>query len=102
MGRAGHIAGAAAAIALVVPTPEDVRNRVIDAFDLGQATFAIMLAATDLGIGTGHSAVGDQDRARAALGVPDTHEAAFRSTRSSTAVTGEPHVGAVSPDVRRS
>ena len=70
---AGHIADARAAIALVVPEPADDRTRVVDQYDLGQATFAIMLAAADLGIGTGHSSVGEQDRARAVLGVPDTH-----------------------------
>jgi nitroreductase len=70
---AGHIAGATAAIALVVPVPDDDRTRVLDQYDLGQATFAILLAATDLGVGTGHSSVGEQDRARAILGVPDTH-----------------------------
>jgi nitroreductase len=74
---AGHIAGAAAAIALVLPVPEDERTKVVDQYDLGQATYAIMLAAADLGIGTGHSSVGDQDKARAILGVPDTHEVAY-------------------------
>jgi nitroreductase len=68
-----HIADAAAAIALVVPQPDDDRTRVVDQYDLGQATFAMMVAAADLGIGTGHSSVGEQDKARAILGVPDTH-----------------------------
>jgi nitroreductase len=70
---ARHIAAAPAAIALVVPEPPDDRTRVIDQYDLGQATYAMMLAATDLGIGTGHSGVGDQAKAGAILGVPDTH-----------------------------
>jgi nitroreductase len=74
---ARHIAGAAAAIALVVPEPADDRTRVIDQYDLGQATFAMMLAAADLGVGTGHSSVGDQPKARAILGVPDTHLVSF-------------------------
>jgi nitroreductase len=74
---AGHIAGAAAAIALVLPVPEDERTKVIDQYDLGQATYAIMLAATDLGIGTGHSSVGDLALARGILGVPATHEVAY-------------------------
>ncbi|WP_238010425.1 nitroreductase family protein [Dactylosporangium sp. AC04546] len=67
---ARHIAGAAAAIALVLPEPADDRQRLTDRFDLGQAAFAILVAAADLGIGTGHSSVGDQDRARELLGVP--------------------------------
>jgi nitroreductase len=74
---AGHIAGAAAAIALVVPQTDDDRTRLIDYYDLGQATYAMMVAAADLGIGTGHSSVGDQDRAREILGVPADHDVAF-------------------------
>jgi nitroreductase len=74
---AGHIAGAAAAIALVIPTPADDRTRLIDYYDLGQATYAMALAAADLGIGTGHSSVGDQDLAREILGVPSDHVVTF-------------------------
>jgi nitroreductase len=74
---AAHIAGAAAAVALVLPLPEDERTKVVDQYDLGQATYAIMLAAADLGIGTGHSSVGEHDRAREILGVPATHEVAY-------------------------
>jgi nitroreductase len=74
---ARHIAQAPAAIALVVPDPPDDRTRVIDQYDLGQATLAMTIAATDLGIGTGHSSVGDQERARAILGVPDDHVVAY-------------------------
>ena len=74
---ARHIAGAAAAIALVIPQPEDERTKVVDQYDLGQATYAIMLAAADLGIGTGHSSVGEQDKAREILGVPADHDVAY-------------------------
>jgi nitroreductase len=74
---AGHIASAPAAIALVVPVPPDDRRLVTDTYDIGQATMAMMIAATDLGIGTGHSSVGDQEKARAILGVPDDHLVAF-------------------------
>jgi nitroreductase len=74
---AGHIASAAAAIALIVPVPPDDRRKVTDQYDVGQATMAMMIAATDLGIGTGHSSVGDQEKARAILGVPDDHLVAY-------------------------
>lgn len=74
---AGHIASAAAAIALVIPVPPDERRKVTDNYDVGQATMAMMIAATDLGIGTGHSSVGDQEKARAILGVPDDRLVAF-------------------------
>ena len=49
----------------------------MDQYDLGQATMAMAIAATELGVGTGHSAIGDQDRARAILGVPDGHFVAY-------------------------
>ena len=81
---AGHIAGAAAAIALVIPEPPDERRRVTDQYDVGQATMAIMLAATDLGIGTGHSSVGEQDKARAILGVPEGYEVARQALDGAT------------------
>jgi nitroreductase len=74
---ARHIAAAPAAIALVAPVPPDERRKLLDQYDLGQATMAMMLEATDLGIGAGHSAVGDQDKARAILGVPDDHTVAY-------------------------
>jgi nitroreductase len=74
---AGHIASAAAAIALVMPQPPDERTKLMDQYDLGQATMAMAIAATELGVGTGHSAVGDQDKARAILGVPDDHFVAY-------------------------
>lgn len=74
---AGHLAAAAAAIVLVLPEPPDERRKVVDQYDAGQATMAMMIAATDLGIGTGHSSVGDQEKARAILGVPDGHLVAF-------------------------
>jgi nitroreductase len=74
---AAHVAGAAAAIALVIPEPEDDRGRIVSFYDLGQATYAIMLAAADLGIGTGQASVHDQETARRILGVPDDHQVAF-------------------------
>ena len=74
---AKHVAGAAAAIALVIPQYEDERGRLTSRYDLGLASYAIMLAAADLGIGTGQASVGDQEAARKILGVPDDHDVAF-------------------------
>ena len=51
--------------------------RAIDQYDLGQATMAMMLAAADLGIGSGHSAIGDQEACRRILGVPANHTCAY-------------------------
>jgi nitroreductase len=67
---ARHLAGAAAAVVMTLRHPEEERYLTIDQFDLGQATMAMMLAAADLGIGTGHSAIGDQDACRLILGIP--------------------------------
>lgn len=68
----GHIAGAAAAVGLVTDDFTEARDREIAAYDLGQASLQMMLAAADLGIGSGHSAVGDQDLARRLLGLPES------------------------------
>ena len=68
---AGHVASSAATIALVAPKPDDARMRDLIQFDLGQATMSIMLAAADLGIGSGHASVHDQELARRLLGFPE-------------------------------
>jgi nitroreductase len=72
---AGHVAESAATIALVVPIDETGPQRV--EYDLGQATMAMLLAAADAGIGTGHTAVGDQDLARELLGLPADRRCAY-------------------------
>lgn len=72
-GGGRHIARSAATIALVAKDPEDARHRDLLMYDLGQATAHVMLAAADLGIGSGHSAVGDQVQAKRVLGFPDDY-----------------------------
>jgi nitroreductase len=72
---AGHVAGSAATIALVVDADPETRQRV--RFDLGQATMIMMLAAADLGIGSGHSSVGDGDMAGRLLGLPPDKACTF-------------------------
>jgi nitroreductase len=64
---AAHVAHSAATIALVTDSGEAVRRVE---FDLGQVTISIMLAAADLGIGSCHSGVGDQQLAGQLLGLP--------------------------------
>ncbi|HTU95851.1 MAG TPA: nitroreductase family protein [Solirubrobacteraceae bacterium] len=67
-----HIAHSAATVVIVLPRFEDDAARLERAaFDAGQASLQMMVAAADLGIGSGHSAVGDQDRARELLGFPE-------------------------------
>lgn len=68
---AGHVADSAAAIALVAPISDDPDTAGSIQYDLGQATMSMVLAATDLGIGSGHSAVADQALAQRLLGFPD-------------------------------
>jgi nitroreductase len=68
---ARHVAGSAATIALVAPKSDDARMRDLIQFDLGQAAMSVMLAAADLGIGSGHAGVGDQELARRVLGFPE-------------------------------
>jgi nitroreductase len=67
---AGHVAGSAATIALVAPASDDAQLHDLIWFDLGQATMSIMVAAADLGIGSAHAGVGDQELARRLLGFP--------------------------------
>jgi nitroreductase len=71
------IAGSAATIALVAREPEDVRHRDWLMYDFGQATANMMLAAADLGIGSGHSAVIDQEQAQRVLGFPGGYLAVY-------------------------
>jgi nitroreductase len=67
---AGAVPGSAATIALIAPETDDPRTRESVNYDLGQVTMSMMLAAADLGVGSGHSAVSDQDLARTVLGLP--------------------------------
>lgn len=67
----GHIAHSAATIALIGPVLDDEMQRAWLQFDHGQAMMSMLLAATDLGIGSGHSAVGEQELLRSLLGVPE-------------------------------
>jgi nitroreductase len=74
---AKHVAQSSATIALVAADPEDARHRDWLQYDFGQATANMMLTATDLGIGSGHSAVRDQQHAQRVLGFPDGYFCAY-------------------------
>lgn len=74
---AAHVATSAATIALCIPGSEDRDDRETFQYDLGQATMSMMLAAADLGIGSGHASVGDQPLARQILGLPEDRECAI-------------------------
>ena len=74
---AHFIAGATAAIAIVAPEPQGEREPSLLQYDVGQATMLMMLAATDLGIGSGHASVADQELARQILGFPEDRFCAY-------------------------
>ena len=71
---AGHLAGAAVAIALVTPDPRAPGRPLSLMFDLGQAAENMQLAAWELGVGSCPATVYEQDLARRLLGYPaDRH-----------------------------
>jgi nitroreductase len=72
---AGHVAGSAATIVVIGPADDNEFHR--GQFDLGQATMAMTLAATDLGIGSCHAGVADLQLARDLLGFPADRDWAF-------------------------
>jgi nitroreductase len=74
---AGHLAGAAVAIALVTPDPRGAIDPRGDGaplsimWDLGRAAQNMVLTAWELGIGSVPATVYEHDRARELLGYPD-------------------------------
>ncbi len=72
-----HVGSSAATVALVIPQTGDRDERDTLWYDLGQVTMSIMLAAADLGIGSSHASVGDQELARRILGLPEDRECAM-------------------------
>lgn len=70
----GHIAGAAAAVALVTPDPRTAEAPLSVIWDLGGAAAQMMLVAWELGVGSCPATVYEHDRAREILGFPaDMH-----------------------------
>ena len=64
---AGHLAGAAFAVALVSPDPA---ARWSIAFDLGQAAACMQLAGWELGLGSCIASIYEPEKAKAILGLP--------------------------------
>lgn len=65
---AGHIAGAALAVMILTPTPE---QRFSIMFDAGQAAAYMRLAAWEMGIGSCLVSIYEPEKARELLGFPD-------------------------------
>jgi nitroreductase len=68
---AGHIARAGAAVAIVTPNEPEPGRREWIMLDAGQAAQNMMLAGWDIGVGSAHAAVYEEDLARELLGYPD-------------------------------
>jgi nitroreductase len=68
---AGHVAGAAAAIALITRDPRAEGASLSLVWDLGLAAENMLLAAWELGVGGCPATVYDESIARAALGHPE-------------------------------
>jgi nitroreductase len=65
---AGHIAGAALAVAILTPEPAE-KFQIM--FDAGQAAAYMQLAAWDLGVGSCPASIYEPEKARQVLGFPD-------------------------------
>ena len=66
---AGHIAGAAVAVAILTPDPT---GKFQTMFDAGQAAAYMQLAAWELGIGSCPASIYEAEKAREILGFPAT------------------------------
>jgi nitroreductase len=64
---AGHLAGAALAVAILTPNPDE---RFQTLFDAGQAAAFMQLAAWELGVGSCLASIYEADKAREILGFP--------------------------------
>jgi nitroreductase len=74
---AGHLAGAAVAIALVTPDPSRADAPLSVMFDLGMVADSMILAAWELGIGSVPATVYEHDLARRLLGYPEDRHCEF-------------------------
>jgi nitroreductase len=66
---AGHIAGAALAVAILTPDPAEKFQTM---FDAGQSAAYMQLAAWELGVGSCPASIYEPEKARNILGFPDT------------------------------
>ena len=64
---AGHLAGAALAVAILTPDPE---GKFQIMFDAGQAAAFMQLAAWEVGVGSVPASIYEHEKARAILGLP--------------------------------
>ena len=74
---ARHVAHSAATIAIITPLEPDPDKARWAEFDLGQAMMAMAIIAADQGVASAHAIIGDQQRCRELLHLPDTHRGAY-------------------------
>ena len=74
---AGHLGGAAAAVALVTPDPRGPKQSLSVLWDLGLASQNMILAAWSLGIGSCPATVYDPELTRRILGYPEDMACTF-------------------------
>jgi nitroreductase len=74
---AGHVARAAAAVALVTPMPTSARQAASIMWDLGRAAQNMVLAAWELGIASCPATVHEPELARQLLHLPSEQECRF-------------------------
>jgi nitroreductase len=67
----GHLAGAAFGVVVAVENPQDPPTLTAP-FDLGRASQNMILAAWELGVGSCMATIYEAEKARAALGIPDS------------------------------
>ncbi len=95
---AGHLAGAAMGVAILVPDPS---GKFQTLFDAGQAAAYMQLAAWDLGVGSCLASIYDRDKARTVLGYPsdlDLHIAlSFGFPADAAQLTSPPRQGGRKP-----
>ena len=68
---------ASAPAAIVFVAKDDAERQEWIQYDFGQATMAMMLAATDLALGTGHASVKNEPVTKQLLGYPDGYSARY-------------------------
>jgi nitroreductase len=94
---AGHLAGAALAIALVTPDPDAPGAPMSIAFDIGRAAQNMVLAAWELGVGSVPATVYEHDLARRLLGYPEDERCeyllSFGYPADPTRLTDPPRAG---------
>ncbi len=73
----GHVAGAAAAVALVTPDPRADGASLSITWDLGGAAAQMMLVAWERGVGSCPATIYEADRAREILGYPPAMHCEF-------------------------